>query len=250
MISARPVSGVVLLSLILHCYYCHGVAAWQSSSINRPRLLLLAKDTTTTTTTKSTELFSSHPNYNVGPTESNNSLFQTSRNRRRQFLQIMGTTAAAAATTVVLPHQAKATVVAAAAVTAESARDQWRRGSNAIDDLLKNWSTEEWAEKTSGGDIVRVQLGRMDTSSPLFQIEKAFKVLRDSDYLVGGDEIEFVETSEEFMEALYRADLFAQDSNLKTGSGKQTPPAVSLENSRKEVGNMQRIAKRLTSMVK
>ena len=229
MISARPtVSGFALVSFILHCY-CQGVAAWQSSSICRPRLLAKATPTT------STELFS-HPN-NGGPTES--SLLQTSH--RRQFLQIMGTTAAAA---TLLPRQAKA----AGAVTVDSARDQLRQMSNAIDDLLKNWSTEEWAEKTSGGDIVRVQLGRLDTSSPLSQIEKSFKALRDSDLVE--DEIEFVETSEEFMETLYRADLFAQDSNLKTGSGKQTPPAESLENSRKEVVNMQRIAKKLNSMVK
>ena len=232
MISARPtVSGFALVSFILHCY-CQGVAAWQSSSICRPRLLAKATPTT------STELFS-HPKTpeNGGPTFLG--LLQTSH--RRQFLQIMGTTAAAA---TLLPHQAKA----AGAVTADSARDQLRQGSNAIDDLLKNWSTEEWAEKTSGGDIVRVQLGRLDTSSPLSQIEKSFKALRDSDLVE--DEIEFVETSEEFMETLYRADLFAQDSNIKTGSGKQTPPAESLENSRKEVVNMQRIAKKLNSMVK
>lgn len=229
MISAGPIAraaGFVLLSFLLYGH-CNGVAAWQSG-IRRHRM---AKATTT-------ELLS-HPN--------NGCCRESLPSPRRQFLfQIAGTAVLSAA--VVPPHRANA--AAAATADADSARDQWRQGSNAIDDLLKNWSTEEWAEKTSGGDVVRVQLGRLDTTSPLFKIEKAFKVLRDSELLVDADEIEFVETSEAFMEALYRADSFATDANLKTGSGKQTPPTVSLENAKKEVVGMQSIAKKLNAMVK
>ena len=221
MITAGPTiraAGFALLSFILYCH-CNGVTAWQGGiSYHR-----VAKATTT-------ELYS-HPN---GYTESLLS-------PRQQFLfQIAGTAVISAA--AVSPHRANA------AATVNSARDQWRLASSSIDDLLKNWSTDEWAEKTSGGDVVRVLLGRLDTSSPLFQIEKALKILRDSEFV--DDEIEFVETSEEFMEALYRADSLAADANLKTGSGKQTPPAVSLENAKKEVVGMQSIAKKLNAMVK
>lgn len=224
MISACPTTILVLLSFIYCC--CHGVSAWQSSSGIYSRPTTIAKATITT------NLFS-HLNDDGH------------QQHRRQFLlQIITGTTTVTAAAAIIPHQE----AMAAVLDAGDAREQWKACSSTTDDLLKNWNTEEWAEKTSGGDIVRIQLGRVDTTSSLFQIEKAFKVLRDSEFV--DDEIEFVEATEEFMEALYRADLFAQDSNLRTGSGKQTPPAVSLENSKKEVITMQGIAKRLNSMVK
>jgi hypothetical protein len=133
-------------------------------------------------------------------------------------------------------------------MAADSARDQWRNAATVLDDLLQNWSTEKWAEEVGGGDAIRTQLGTQGTTSPLFQIEKAFKALRDSEYV--DDFIEFQETAEEFMDALYQADSLANSSNNKTGSGKQTPPAVFIDQSRVEVVRMQSIAKKLNAMVK
>lgn len=166
---------------------------------------------------------------------------------RRQFLfQITRTvaTAAIATTTVVLPHQP--CNAAPAGMTADSARGQWRQAITAIDDLLQNWSMV--VDGDGGPDAIRTKLGFLDTTSPLFQIEKAFKVLRDSEYVDDG--LEFYETAEEFIVILFRADSLADSANIKTGSGKQTPPAVFIENSRNEIVEMQRIAKKLNAMVK
>eukprot|EP00584_Thalassiosira_punctigera_P020352 CAMPEP_0172554122 /NCGR_PEP_ID=MMETSP1067-20121228/53262_1 /TAXON_ID=265564 ORGANISM="Thalassiosira punctigera, Strain Tpunct2005C2" /NCGR_SAMPLE_ID=MMETSP1067 /ASSEMBLY_ACC=CAM_ASM_000444 /LENGTH=153 /DNA_ID=CAMNT_0013342433 /DNA_START=204 /DNA_END=665 /DNA_ORIENTATION=+ len=152
-------------------------------------------------------------------------------------------TATVAAATVMLPHRAYAV-----GMTADSARGQWKKVSPALDDLLQNWSTEKWAEAVGGGDVIRTELGRMGTSSPLFQIEKAIKELRDSEYV--DDFIEFQESADEFEDALLQADSLANSSNLKTGSGSQTPPAVFIERSRAEVVKMQSIAKKMDAMVK
>eukprot|EP00560_Eucampia_antarctica_P006680 CAMPEP_0197823810 /NCGR_PEP_ID=MMETSP1437-20131217/1129_1 /TAXON_ID=49252 ORGANISM="Eucampia antarctica, Strain CCMP1452" /NCGR_SAMPLE_ID=MMETSP1437 /ASSEMBLY_ACC=CAM_ASM_001096 /LENGTH=156 /DNA_ID=CAMNT_0043423157 /DNA_START=279 /DNA_END=749 /DNA_ORIENTATION=- len=156
----------------------------------------------------------------------------------------MATTVATAS--VMLPHQA--CNAAAPGMTAESARGQWKQASTVLDDLLQNWSTEKWAEEVGGGDAIRRELGTQGITSPLYQIEKAFKALRDSEYV--DDFIEFQETTEEFMDGLFRADSLAASSNNKTGSGKQTPPAVFIEQSRVEVVKMQSLAKKLNAMVK
>ncbi len=140
---------------------------------------------------------------------------------------------------MILPNQA-----AAAAPTADAARDQWKNAVATLDDLLKDWSTVA----TNGGDAIRTKLGTQGTSSPLFQIDKALKALRDSDLVE--DFIEFQETTEEFGLALARADSMAYSANFAGGSGKPTPPAVYIEKAKVEVIEMQRIAKKLDGMVK
>ena len=132
-------------------------------------------------------------------------------------------------------------------MTAEAARQQWKQASTAIDDLLQNWSIAEGTGGDAVPDALRTKLGTQGAAPPLFQIQKSFKALRDSEYV--NDFIEFQETTEEFIGALYRADSMASSANNKTGSGKQTPPAVFIENARVEVVEMQRIAKALNSMV-
>ena len=142
-------------------------------------------------------------------------------------------------------------VIAAApayAVDASAARDQWKLVTPALDDLLANWAAEKWAADVGGGDVIREQLGMQGTTSPLHDVEKAFKALRDSDYVEDPDS--FVEADEEFMAALFRADSLASSSNNKTGSGKQTPPAVFIEQAKAEVVKMQGIAKTLNALVK
>eukprot|EP00560_Eucampia_antarctica_P001556 CAMPEP_0197833210 /NCGR_PEP_ID=MMETSP1437-20131217/18199_1 /TAXON_ID=49252 ORGANISM="Eucampia antarctica, Strain CCMP1452" /NCGR_SAMPLE_ID=MMETSP1437 /ASSEMBLY_ACC=CAM_ASM_001096 /LENGTH=215 /DNA_ID=CAMNT_0043437127 /DNA_START=61 /DNA_END=708 /DNA_ORIENTATION=+ len=161
--------------------------------------------------------------------------------RRQFFFEIARTASIAAVTTAILPN--KAFVASAAAPTAESARTQWKYALATLDELGKDWSTV-----ATGGDAIRIKLGTQGTSSPLFQIDKAFKVLRDSDYVE--DFIEFQETAEEFGLALARADSMAYSANFAGGSGKPTPPAFYIEKSKIEVDEMQRLAKKLDGMVK
>jgi len=173
-----------------------------------------------------------------------------SSRRRQLLLQVPKVVAivATATSTIMLPHNQVCNAAAAPGMTAESARDQWKQAATVLNDLLQNWSTDKWAEEVGGGDIIRTNLGTQGGTSPLFQIEKAFKVLRDSEYVE--DFIEFQETVDEFIEALYRADSMASSSNNKTGSGKQTSPAVFIEQSKDEVIKMQAIAKKLTNQIK
>ena len=161
--------------------------------------------------------------------------------RRKVFFEIARTASIAVVTTVILPNEAS--VASAAAPTAESARTQWKDALVTLNELGKDWSTV-----ATGGDAIRTKLGTQGTSSPLFQIDKAFKVLRDSDYIE--DFIEFQETAEEFGLALARADSMAYSANFAGGSGKPTPPAVYIEKSKIEVDEMQRLAKKLDGMVK
>jgi hypothetical protein len=218
-------SSFVLLhvSIILLSFRSNEVMAWQSSS--------RAKTTILGTT--------GHHNPSDGP--------EILSSPRRELLFLIPKMAATVATaTVMLPHRASA--AAPPGMTADSARDQWKNALTVLDDLLQNWSTEKWAEEVGGGDAIRTKLGTQGATSPLFQIEKAFKALRDSEYV--DDAIEFQETAEEFIDALYQADSMASSSNNKTGSGTQTPPAVFIERSKVEVVKMQSIAKKMNAMVK
>lgn len=179
----------------------------------------------------------------VGP----ETLLTASPSRRGFFFQIAKTASITAVTTtasVILPNEAGiAVAVAADTISVDLARNQWRQGVATLDDLLENWSTV-----STSGDAIRGKLGTQGTVSPLFQIDKAFKILRDSDYV--DDFVEFQETAEEFGLALSRADSMAYSANFAGGSGKPTPPAVYIEKSKVEVVEMKRIAKKLDAMIK
>jgi len=110
-----------------------------------------------------------------------------------------------------------------------------------IDAMLADWPTLE----KKGGDAIRVELGTQGTVSPLFQIDKALRLLRDE----AADLVEFTEQSEEFALTLSRADSMAYSANFAGGSGKPTPPAVYIEKSKKEVIELQRIAKSLSELL-
>jgi len=165
---------------------------------------------------------------------------------RRQFLGGIARMASAAAvsTAVILPTQQSIAAIESSGISADSARKQWKDAALALDNLIQDWPT--FAAK--GGDGIRGVLGTQGTSSPLFQIDKAFRALRDSDYVE--DFVEFQEIAEEFGLALARADSMAYSANFAGGSGKPTPPAVYIEKSKTEVVEMQRIAKKLDAMVK
>lgn len=125
------------------------------------------------------------------------------------------------------------------AMTADAAKEQWKQSVGVIDAMLSDWSS------LKSGDAVRVQLGTQGTTSPLFQIEKAFKVLREE----SSDIVEFTEASDDFLRLLSAADSMAYSANFAGGSGPPTPPAVYLEKARKEVVELQGIAKTLSSLL-
>lgn len=131
------------------------------------------------------------------------------------------------------------TPLSAVAISTESAQDQWKRSTITIDNLLDGWST------VGGGDNIRVQLGTQGTTSPLFQIDKALKVLRQE----SEDIVEFTDQAEEFQLALARADSMAYSANFAGGSGKPTPPSYYIEKSKTEVELLQKIAKSLTALL-
>lgn len=213
---------ILLCQLLFSSFSCSEVFAWQQQSVNR-RNYYREKD--------------------CGGSKS--ILSEESSFRREFFFQIARTASIAAitttaTTTLILPNS----VAQAAVASAEDARSQWKKAVVTLDNLLKDWSTLA----TSGGDSIRGKLGTQGTTSPLFQIDKALKALRDSDYV--DDFIEFQETADEFGLALSRADSMAYSANFAGGSGKPTPPAVYIEKSKVEVIEMQRIAKKLDNMVK
>jgi hypothetical protein len=134
---------------------------------------------------------------------------------------------------------------AAAPLNQETALSKWKASAATIDNLLANWSSIS----AGGGDAIRKQLGTANfgtETSPLFQIEKAFKVLRDKDDV---DLIEFTEQSEEFSNALARADTMAYSANFAGGSGKPTPPQVYIDKAKTEVEGLQEIAKSLSALL-
>ena len=130
----------------------------------------------------------------------------------------------------------------AAALSSDAAAAQWKEAVQTIDALLANW--ESIAK--GGGDAIRTQLGTQGITSPLFQIDKALKVLRDDNVQ---DIVEFTELTEEFLLNLSRADSMAYSANFAGGSGKPTPPAVYIEKARVEVIDLQKLAKSLSAQL-
>jgi hypothetical protein len=167
---------------------------------------------------------------------------------RRSFLFKTTKTARAIATasflqiTTTYPQAASAAPIP---LTQETALTQWKASAATIDNLLEHWSTIS----AGGGDAIRKELGTANfgtETSPLFQIEKAFRILREKDSV---DLVEFTEQSEEFSNALARADTMAYSANFAGGSGKPTPPQVYIDKAKKEVEGLQQIAKSLSSLL-
>jgi len=172
----------------------------------------------------------------------NNQLLQ-----RRNFLLKTTTAAVVAASSIFLPASASAAAATTKnSMTPDAALTQWKAAVVAIDSLLdRNW------DDIGGGDAIRKELGTANfgtETSPLFQITKAFKVLRDNDDSIS-DLVEFTEQSEEFTNALNRADTMAYSANFAGGSGKPTPPKVYIDKAKVEVQDMKRIAKSISSLL-
>lgn len=76
-----------------------------------------------------------------------------------------------------------------------------------------------------------MELGTNGGRSPLFQINKAVRVLQAD----AEDPVAFAEASEEYLLGVGRADSMAYSANFAGGAGKPTPPAVYIAKSKGEV---------------
>mmetsp|Transcript_19360 Transcript_19360/g.36553 ORF Transcript_19360/g.36553 Transcript_19360/m.36553 type:complete len:201 (-) Transcript_19360:37-639(-) len=132
-----------------------------------------------------------------------------------------------------------AAAAAAAALDTDAATTQWKSAVATIDQLLAHWDTT-YAKGT--GDAIRTKLGTQGITSPLFQIDKALRVLRDK----AADIVEFTEQTDEFLLTLSRADSMAYSANFAGGSGKPTPPAVYIEKAHQEIVKLQNVAQSLS----
>jgi hypothetical protein len=173
----------------------------------------------------------------AAPTSATSSDIMSSDSSRRSFLSTIATATTSAA---FIPLQS---ANAAAPLTQDTARTQWNSSVTTINSLLKNW------DNVGGGDAIRKELGTANFGSgisPLYQIEKAFKIIRDDDNV---DLVEFTEQSEDFLACLARADTMAYSANFAGGSGKPTPPQVYIDKARKEVEALQTIAKSISALL-
>lgn len=194
----------------------------------------------------------------VSPPTSTTSTEDDALLNRRSFL--FRTSAIAIATSSFTTSHPK---VASAAIAytndQEKALKQWKSSVATIDNLLENWdkgdniSSGGGSQKEVGisGDAIRKELGTANFGkdvSPLFQIDKAFKVLRENDDI---DLVEFTELSEEFAEVLASADSMAYSANFAGGSGNPSSnkPRVFTDKARKEVERLQQIAKSLSALL-
>ena len=179
----------------------------------------------------------------------------TSLNNRRSFLANIAIATSSSFSFVTFHPNV---VLAAATLSKEEALSQWKASVNTIDNLLTNWDNVYpggGSQKEVGisGDAIRAELGTANFGknvSPLFQIEKAFKVIRDTndDNI---DIVEFTELSEEFAQVLASADSMAYSSNFAGGSGNpnSNKPRVFIEKSKVEVERLQQIAKKISSLL-
>ena len=177
-----------------------------------------------------------------------------SLNNRRSFLTNI---AIATSSSFFVTTYNPTVVLAAAALSQDAAMAQWKASVITIDNLLTDWDKVYpggGSQKEVGisGDSIRKELGTANFGkevSPLFQLDKAFKVLRDTNDDI--DIVEFTELSEEFAEVLASADSMAYSSNFAGGSGNpnSNKPTVFIEKSKVEVVRLQQIAKKISSLL-
>lgn len=192
----------------------------------------------------------------VPPPTSTSSTEDDASLNRRSFL-FRTSTIAIATSSFSISHPKVA--IAAYTSDQEKALKQWKSSVATIDNLLENWdkgdntSSGGGSQKEVGisGDAIRKELGTANFGkdvSPLFQIDKAFKVLRENDDI---DLAEFTELSEEFAEVLASADSMAYSANFAGGSGNPSSnkPRVFTDKARKEVERLQQIAKSLSALL-
>jgi len=148
------------------------------------------------------------------------SLQQTSD--RRSFFHHTATIAITTSSFTTISYPKKVASAIEYTPEQQKALKQWNDSVATIDDLLNNWDTGDKISEGGGsqkevgisGDAIRYRLGTANFGnniSPLFKIDKAFRVLRDNDDI---DLVEFTELTEEFAEVLASADSQAYAANF------------------------------------
>jgi len=161
--------------------------------------------------------------------------------RRSRFFASCGATLASTFTTLILTVPTHPSL-AAGILTSNEALQQFNAAVSTTDDILKNWD----AIASKGGDAIRTELGTNGGASPLFQINKAVKVLQSD---VAEDPVAFAEAAEEFLLGLGRADAMAYSSIFAGGAGKPTPPAVYIAKSKVEVELIRRYEREMLEAI-
>lgn len=157
---------------------------------------------------------------------------------RRSFFH--GLIAAVPIVSSVMVSDASAAVLDAQMVkklTPEEAEERLRAGRESVAYLLKNYD-EICA---GGGDNVRRYLGTVGTSSGLFGIGKAMKILSDR----ADDIVEYTEVSQEVEKTIQQADGSAYMAIFTTTSTSYTPPEKYFKDARIEI---ERCAKALDQL--
>jgi len=140
---------------------------------------------------------------------------------RRSFFHTTSIIAIATSSFTTIPYTKAASAIEYT-TEQQKALKQWQASVQTIDNLLENWDTGDKISEGGGsqkevgisGDAIRYRLGTANFAkdvSPLFKIDKAFKVLRDVDDI---DLVEFTELTEEFAEVLASADSQAYSANF------------------------------------
>ncbi|CAJ1378480.1 unnamed protein product [Effrenium voratum] len=127
---------------------------------------------------------------------------------------------------------------------AAAPKDQVAAAMRKLDELADPDNFKKIA--VGGGDNIRREVGTVGMSSPLFDVDKAFKALAEE----AGDPEAYVETLERFSKALQNADSDAYSSIFSMNSAAATNPQVYIDNSYKEVLDAQRSARELLAMLK
>ncbi|CAK9040986.1 Novobiocin biosynthesis protein H [Durusdinium trenchii] len=97
-----------------------------------------------------------------------------------------------------------------------------------------------------GGDNIRREVGTVGMTSPLFDVDKAFKALAEE----AEDPEAYVEVLERFLKALTNADADAYSSIFSMNSAAATSPQVYINKAFEELEIAKTNAKELTRMLK
>eukprot|EP00438_Fugacium_kawagutii_P023609 Skav205965 [mRNA] locus=scaffold442:605548:612005:+ [translate_table: standard] len=97
-----------------------------------------------------------------------------------------------------------------------------------------------------GGDNIRRQVGTVGTSSPLFDVDKAWKALAEE----AEDPEAYVEVLERFTKGITRADADAYSSIFSMNSAAATSPQVYIDKAFEELKVAKAAARELTNMLK
>mmetsp|Transcript_38129 Transcript_38129/g.82098 ORF Transcript_38129/g.82098 Transcript_38129/m.82098 type:complete len:185 (+) Transcript_38129:20-574(+) len=113
---------------------------------------------------------------------------------------------------------------------------------------LEDLCDPEYYKKVAsgGGDNIRREVGTVGVTSPLFDVDKAFKALAEE----AEDPEAYVELLERFTKGITRADADAYSSIFSMNSAAATSPQVYIDKAFEELKVAKAAARELTNMLK